>query len=43
MQNAKQLLESGDLTGSIALVLDHVRDNPTDIPARIFLFELSCF
>lgn len=43
MQNAKQLLESGDLTGSIASVLDHVRDNPTDIPARIFLFELSCF
>ncbi len=43
MQNAKQLLESGDLTASIASVLDHVRDNPTDIPARIFLFELSCF
>ncbi|MBX7053353.1 MAG: hypothetical protein K1X36_00225 [Pyrinomonadaceae bacterium] len=43
MQNAKQLLENGDLTGSIASVLDHVRDNPTDIPARIFLFELSCF
>ena len=43
MQNAKQMLDGGDLTGSIASVLDHVRSNPTDIPARIFLFELSCF
>lgn len=43
MDEAKKLLESGDLTGAIAAVLAFVRDNPTNIPARIFLFELSCF
>ncbi len=43
MENAKQRLADGDLSGAIAAALDHVRANPTDIPARIFLFELSLF
>lgn len=43
MENAKQLLDSGDLTGAVAAALDLVRANPTNIPARIFLFELSLF
>lgn len=43
MEAAKKLLAEGDLTGAIASILDFVRGNPTDIPARIFLFELSCF
>lgn len=43
MDNAKKLLDSGDLTGAIAAVLAFVRDNPTNVQARIFLFELSCF
>lgn len=43
MEDAKILLEAGDLKGAIDSVLNFVRNNPTDIPARIFLFELSCF
>ena len=43
MENAKQLLAAGDLTGAIQAALDLVRANPTDIPLRIFLFELSLF
>lgn len=43
MEEAKILLEAGDLKGSIDSVLNFVRNNPTNIPARIFLFELSCF
>ncbi len=43
MEQAKKLLESGDLSGAIEAVLESVRANPTNIPARIFLFELSCF
>lgn len=43
MEKAKQLLEAGDLTGAVAAALDLVRANPTNIPARIFLFELSLF
>ncbi len=43
MEAAKKLLDAGDLSGAIASLLEFVRGNPTDIPARIFLFELSCF
>lgn len=43
MEQAKQLLAAGDLAGAIQAALDLVRANPTDIPARIFLFELSLF
>lgn len=43
MEEAKKLLDTGDLTGAIESILNFVRANPTNIPARIFLFELSCF
>jgi type VI secretion system protein ImpE len=43
MEKVKQLLDSGDLTGAIAAALDVVRSEPTNIAARIFLFELSLF
>ncbi len=43
MEEAKRLLDAGDLSGAIESILNFVRSNPTDIPARIFLFELSCF
>ena len=43
MEEAKKLLDAGDLTGAIESILNYVRSNPTNIPARIFLFELSCF
>lgn len=43
MHEAKQLLDSGDLTGAIEAALRTVKASPTDIPARTFLFELSCF
>jgi type VI secretion system protein ImpE len=43
MDEAKRLLEAGNLTGAIEALLNFVRSNPTDIPARIFLFELSCY
>lgn len=43
MEEAKKLLDAGDLSGAVESILNFVRSNPTDIPARIFLFELSCF
>lgn len=43
MEEAKKLLESGNLSGAIESLLSFVKSKPTDIPARIFLFELSCF
>lgn len=43
MNEAKIQLDAGNLSGAIEAALNHVRANPTDIPARIFLFELSCF
>lgn len=43
MEQAKKLLDAGDLNGSIQAALDFVRSNPTNIQARIFLFELSLF
>ncbi len=43
MEEAKRLLDEGNLTGAIEAILNFVRSNPTDVAARIFLFELSCF
>jgi type VI secretion system protein ImpE len=43
MNEAKTLLESGNLTGAIESALTLVKANPTDASARIFLFELSAF
>lgn len=43
MEKAKHLLDAGDLSGAVEAALDVVRANPTNIQARIFLFELSLF
>src|SRR5215213_450927 len=43
MNEAKTLLESGNLSGAIEAALAFVKSNPTDPSARIFLFELSIF
>jgi type VI secretion system protein ImpE len=43
MNEAKTLLESGNLSGAIEAALALVKANPTDGSARIFLFELSIF
>ncbi len=43
MNDAKQQLDAGDLTGAIETALATVKANPTNEAARIFLFELSCF
>jgi len=43
MNEAKTLLESGNLTGAIEAALGRVKANPTDHSSRIFLFELSAF
>ncbi len=43
MNEAKTLLESGNLGGAIEAALALVKANPTDGSARIFLFELSIF
>ena len=43
MNEAKALLDAGKLDEAIQATLNHVRTKPTDITARIFLFELSCF
>lgn len=43
MNEAKQKLDAGDLGGAIHTALDVVRSKPTDVTARTFLFELSCF
>lgn len=43
MNEAKILLDAGNLSEAINATLNHVRTKPTDITARIFLFELSCF
>jgi len=40
---AKLKLDEGDLAGAIAAAIDAVKRNPTDVSARIFLFELSMF
>src|SRR5437870_709932 len=43
MNEAKNQLDAGNLTGAIEAAISQVKAKPTDIPARIFLFELSCF
>ncbi len=43
MEQAKSLLDSGDLDGAIQAALGVVKAKPTDIQARTFLFELSLF
>jgi type VI secretion system protein ImpE len=43
MNEAKELLNTGNLSGAIESVLKSVKSNPTDASARTFLFELSCF
>ncbi|MBK7707898.1 MAG: hypothetical protein IPN69_05295 [Acidobacteria bacterium] len=43
MNEAKNLVESGNLKGAIEAALSVVKANPTDYSARIFLFELACF
>ncbi len=43
MNEAKSLLDAGNLSGAIDAALSNVKLNPTDAGARTFLFELSCF
>ena len=43
MNEAKTLLEAGDLKGATEAALALVKANPTNASARIFLFELSAF
>src|SRR5215207_6655741 len=43
MNEAKTLLESGNLKGATESALALVKAKPTDPQARIFLFELSIF
>jgi type VI secretion system protein ImpE len=43
MAEAKLRLDEGDLGAAIAAAIDTVKRNPTDVSARIFLFELSAF
>jgi len=40
---AKELFQSGKLNEAIAALGAEVRDNPTDVRRRTFLFELLCF
>ncbi len=40
---ARALLEKGDLDGAIAQLSQELRDNPTGVRERTFLFELLCF
>lgn len=43
MNEAKTLLDEGNLNGAIESALQAVKSKPTDAAARTFLFELSCF
>ena len=43
MNEAKTRLDAGDLKGAVEAALNAVKKNPTDVTARTFLFELSCF
>jgi type VI secretion system protein ImpE len=40
---AKELFQAGQLTEAIRVLGAEVRDNPTDVRRRTFLFELLCF
>jgi len=42
MQEAKALLDAGQLNAAIESLLGEVKSNPSDITRRIFLFELCC-
>ncbi len=41
--NARQLFDAGQLVPAIDALSGDLRDNPTDVPRRTFLFELLCF
>ena len=43
MNEAKSLLDAGNLNGAVETVLAGVKTKPTDVALRTFLFELSCF
>ena len=43
MNEVKTQLDAGDLKGAVEAALNVVKKSPTDVPARTFLFELSCF
>ncbi|HEX9961010.1 MAG TPA: type VI secretion system accessory protein TagJ [Pyrinomonadaceae bacterium] len=43
MNEAKALLDAGNLGGAIEAAISAVKSKPTDIQARTFLFELSLF
>ncbi len=43
MNEAKTQLDAGNLSGAVEAALSVVKKNPTDVKARIFLFELACF
>src|ERR1044071_7996959 len=43
MNEAKTLLETGNLKGATEAALAYVKSNPTNGAGRIFLFELSIF
>jgi len=43
MTKAKDLFAAGKVTEAIAVLGAWLRDNPTDVPQRTFLFELLCF
>ncbi|HEX8339182.1 MAG TPA: type VI secretion system accessory protein TagJ [Pyrinomonadaceae bacterium] len=40
---AKALYDSGDLSAAVEEITREVKANPTDMPRRVFLFELLCF
>lgn len=41
--DAQQLFKAGKLTEAIPALNAHLRDNPSDVRSRTFLFELLCF
>jgi len=43
MNEAKSHLDAGRLNDAVQSALNTVKSHPSDIPARTFLFELSCF
>lgn len=43
VNEAKIMLDAGNLSGAIEHALNAVKSDPTDATARTFLFELSCF
>lgn len=43
MQDAKAMMDAGDLDGAVQSALNYVKSNPTNYQARTFLFELSLF